>query len=117
MPELGLRGHAFKKELIVERGRVVGLRFIDETDGSQHEVHAGAVLLATGGVGQIYRETTNPEVATGDGMAIAYEAGAILSDLEFMQFHPTALAVKGAPRFLLSEALRGEGGGLPNIRL
>jgi L-aspartate oxidase len=117
IPHLHLRAHAFTTELIVEQGRVVGLRFIDETDGSQYELHAGAVLLATGGVGQIYRETTNPEVATGDGMAIAYEAGAILSDLEFMQFHPTALAVKGAPRFLLSEALRGEGGVLRNIGL
>ncbi len=117
IPHLHLRAHAFTTELIVEQGRVVGLRFIDETDGSQHELHAGAVLLATGGVGQIYRETTNPEVATGDGMAIAYEAGAVLSDMEFMQFHPTALAVKGAPRFLLSEALRGEGGVLRNIGL
>src|SRR6266581_2143173 len=100
-----------------ERDRVAGLRYIDETDGSQHELRAGAVLLVTGGVGQIYRETTNPEVATGDGMAIAYEAGAVLSDMEFVQFHPTALAIKGAPRFLLSEALRGEGGILRNINL
>jgi L-aspartate oxidase len=117
IPHLHLRAHAFTTELIVEGGRVTGLRFIDETDGSQHELRAGAVLLATGGLGQIYRETTNPEVATGDGMAIAYEAGAVLSDMEFMQFHPTALAVKGAPRFLLSEALRGEGGVLRNIGL
>jgi len=117
IPHLHLRAHAFTTELIVERGRVTGLRFIDETDGLEHELRAGAVLLATGGLGQIYRETTNPEVATGDGMAIAYEAGAVLSDMEFMQFHPTALAVKGAPRFLLSEALRGEGGVLRNIGL
>jgi L-aspartate oxidase len=117
IPHLHLRAHAFTTELIVERGCVVGLRFIDETDGSEHELRAGAVLLATGGLGQIYRETTNPEVATGDGMAIAYEAGAVLSDMEFVQFHPTALAVKGAPRFLLSEALRGEGGVLRNIGL
>jgi len=117
IPHLHLRAHAFTTELIVERGRVAGLRFIDETDGSEHELRAGAVLLATGGVGQIYRETTNPEVATGDGMAIAYEAGAVLSDMEFVQFHPTALAVKGAPRFLLSEALCGEGGVLRNIGL
>src|SRR5690349_2117697 len=117
IPHLHLRAHAFTTELIVERGRVTGLRFIDETDGSEHGLQAGAVLLATGGLGQIYRETTNPEVATGDGMAIAYEAGAVLSDMEFMQFHPTALAVKGAPRFLLSEALRGEGGVLRNIGL
>jgi L-aspartate oxidase len=117
VPHLHLRAHAFTTELIVERGRVTGLCFIDETDGSEHELRAGAVLLATGGLGQIYRETTNPEVATGDGMAIAYEAGAVLSDMEFVQFHPTALAVKGAPRFLLSEALRGEGGVLRNIGL
>src|SRR5437867_3544187 len=117
IPHLHLRAHSFTTGLIVENGRVVGLRFIDENDGSLHEVRAGAVLLATGGLGQIYRETTNPEVATGDGMAIAYEAGAVLSDMEFVQFHPTALAIKGAPRFLLSEALRGEGGILRNVNL
>jgi L-aspartate oxidase len=114
---LHLRAHAFTTELIVESGCVVGLRFIDEVDGSIHEVRSEAVLLATGGLGQIYRETTNPDVATGDGMAIAYEAGAVLSDMEFVQFHPTALTVKGAPRFLLSEALRGEGAILRNINL
>jgi L-aspartate oxidase len=117
IPHLHLRAHAFTTDLIVEGKRVVGVRFLDETDGSVHEIRAGAVLLATGGLGQIYRETTNPDVATGDGMAIAYEAGAVLSDMEFMQFHPTALAVKGAPRFLLSEALRGEGGVLRNVNL
>ena len=117
IPHLHLRAHAFTTELIVENGRVTGLRFIDEADGTLHELRAGAVMLATGGLGQIYRETTNPDVATGDGMVIAYEAGAVLSDMEFMQFHPTALAIQGAPRFLLSEALRGEGGVLRNIGL
>jgi L-aspartate oxidase len=117
IPHLHLRAHAFTTELIVESDTVVGLSFIDELDGSLHELRAEAVLLATGGLGQIYRETTNPDVATGDGMAIAYDAGALLSDMEFMQFHPTALAVKGAPRFLLSEALRGEGALLRNINL
>jgi len=117
IPHLHLRAHAFTTGLIVENGKAVGVRFIDETDGSLHELRANAILLATGGLGQIYRETTNPDVATGDGMAIAYEAGAVLSDMEFVQFHPTALAVKGAPRFLLSEALRGEGGILRNINL
>jgi L-aspartate oxidase len=112
-----LRAHAFTTALIVEDGRVVGLHFLDEETGAVHEVRAGAVLLATGGLGQVYRETTNPEVATGDGMAIAYEAGAALMDMEFVQFHPTALVVKGAPRFLLSEALRGEGGVLRNAHL
>lgn len=117
IPHLHLRAHAFTTDLIVEKGRVAGLRFLDETDGAHYEVRAEAVLLATGGLGQLYRETTNPEVATGDGMAIAFEAGAVLSDMEFVQFHPTALLVKGAPRFLLSEALRGEGGILRNANL
>ena len=117
IPNLHLRAHAFTTGLMIEKNRVVGVRFIDENDGSLHELHAGAVLLATGGLGQLYRETTNPEVATGDGMAIAFEAGAVLSDMEFVQFHPTALSVKGAPRFLLSEALRGEGGIMRNVNL
>jgi L-aspartate oxidase len=112
-----IRPFALTTELLLEKGRVAGLRFLDEATGEIHHVHAGAVLLATGGLGYVFSETTNPDVATGDGMAIAYQAGALLSDLEFVQFHPTALAVKGAPRFLLSEALRGEGGILRNVNL
>lgn len=78
-------------------------------NGQLSWVRAGAVVLATGGGGQVFAQTTNPEVSTGDGVAIAWRAGAVLRDLEFVQFHPTALTKPGAPRFLISEAVRGEG--------
>jgi L-aspartate oxidase len=99
--------------VIVEDGRCAGVRFLQE-DGAVAVARARNTLLATGGAGQVYRETTNPSVATGDGAAIAYLAGAAVADLEFVQFHPTALDVSGQPRFLLSEALRGEGARLVN---
>jgi L-aspartate oxidase len=99
-------------ELIVEHGRCVGVAYRDRR--SVAECHASAVLLATGGAGQVFSETTNPTIATGDGVALAWRAGARVADLEFVQFHPTALAVAGAPHFLLSEALRGEGASLVN---
>jgi L-aspartate oxidase len=102
-------------DLIVEGGRVAGATLLDG-EGGLRVVYAGAVLLASGGAGQVYSDTTNPAVATGDGIAMAYRAGAAVSDMEFYQFHPTAFSAPGAPRFLLSEALRGEGAYLVNAK-
>jgi L-aspartate oxidase len=99
-------------ELIVQGDRCIGARYSNGSD--IQDVHASAVLLATGGAGQVFRETTNPPIATGDGVMLGWFAGARVTDLEFVQFHPTALDVPGAPRFLLSEALRGEGAQLLN---
>jgi L-aspartate oxidase len=106
--------HAATEELIVEDGRCRGVRYLDPLVRASRSLRARAVVLASGGAGQLYLHTTNPQVATGDGMAMAYAAGAELADMEFVQFHPTALNVEGAPRFLLSEAMRGEGGVLRN---
>ena len=112
-----LQPHAFATELTVEDGKVRGVTYLEAESSAPKHLPANSVLLATGGLGQVYKETTNPSVACGDGMAMAYRAGALLSDMEFVQFHPTALFVKGAPRFLLSEALRGEGAYLRNLLL
>ncbi len=100
-------------DLILEGGRVTGATLLDG-EGGLLAVRARAVLLASGGAGQVYSDTTNPAVATGDGIAMAYLAGAAVSDMEFYQFHPTAFTAPGAPRFLMSEALRGEGAYLVN---
>jgi L-aspartate oxidase len=96
------------------QGGAAGALVLEESSGQSITIRARAVLLATGGLGRVFRDTTNPDVATGDGVAAAYRAGAAISDLEFVQFHPTALHVPGAPPFLLSEALRGEGAVLLN---
>ena len=101
--------------LIVADGRVIGADLLHR-DNEFERVSAGAVLIAAGGAGQVYSDTTNPGVATGDGIALASEAGAELADMEFYQFHPTAFSWPGVPRFLLSEALRGEGAYLRNDR-
>ncbi len=109
-----LVAHAATIGLIVEAGRCVGVSFVDPNESLLREMYARATVLATGGAGQIFAQTTNPSIATGDGMAMAYAAGAAMSDMEFVQFHPTALALEDAPRFLLTEALRGEGAILRN---
>ncbi|MDX2034387.1 MAG: L-aspartate oxidase [Blastocatellia bacterium] len=113
-PNIRLTAHAATIGLIVEAGRCIGVQYIDPDESLRREMIGRAVVLATGGAGQLFAQTTNPSIATGDGMAMAYAAGAMMCDLEFVQFHPTALALPDAPRFLLSEALRGEGAILRN---
>ena len=100
-----IREYTFVAEIVVENNNVTGVQVLD-ADG-MHFIAADAVILASGGAGQLYRHTTNPSVTTGDGVAAAFRAGAELADVEFYQFHPTALAVPGS--FLISEAVRGEG--------
>jgi L-aspartate oxidase len=111
-----LLSQMFSVDLVLVGGRCAGLLALDERRGGTVALLAPAVILATGGAGRVFSETTNPEQATGDGMAMAYRAGAEMMDLEFVQFHPTALALERVPRFLLSEAMRGEGGHLVDDR-
>ncbi len=115
LPAVELREWTMTVDLVLEDGRIVGATLLDR-DERLTEVRAGAVLIASGGAGQVYSDTTNPAVATGDGIAMAYRAGAAVEDMEFYQFHPTAFLGEGAPRFLLSEALRGEGALLVNAQ-
>jgi L-aspartate oxidase len=97
-------------EIVTRAGRVTGVRALDTATGVTTEYECRHLVIATGGAGQLYRATTNPPVTTGDGIALAFRAGADVMDMEFIQFHPTALRLPGAPVFLISEAVRGEGG-------
>ena len=113
-PTINLLPFSHVGSLIVEEGRCRGVRFLDPILKAPRDIFAKAVILCTGGAGQLFQHSTNPPMATGDGIAMAYFAGAEIADMEFVQFHPTALNIDNAPRFLLSEAMRGEGAILLN---
>ena len=118
-PDIEVHPYTQAVELLVDENNVChGIIAFDEKEKKHYTFIAGSTVIATGGVGQIYAQTTNPNVATGDGMAIAYNAGADLQDMEFLQFHPTSFSVPNEPNnFLISEAVRGEGAKLKNVYL
>ncbi len=108
-PGIEIVEHAFLLDLLTDDGHCVGALVREHDAAPPTAIFAGATVLATGGCGQVYRVTTNPAVATGDGIAAAWRACAEIADMEFVQFHPTALDSSASPRFLITEALRGEG--------
>jgi L-aspartate oxidase len=108
-PNIEMVKHTFAIDLLTVEDRCCGAVVLFP-DGQIGCIFAQAVILASGGLGQVYKYTSNPDVATGDGYAMAYRAGCVLMDMEFIQFHPTVMCLHGAPRFLISEAVRGEGG-------
>ena len=101
-------------EILIENGRVSGIKALDCHTSSIEEFGCRSLILATGGAGQLYKLNTNSDIATGDGIALAFDAGVETVDMEFFQFHPTALHLPGVTPFLISEAVRGEGGVLRN---
>jgi L-aspartate oxidase len=102
-------------EILVQNGKLVGVKALDCRTGSMEEYRCQYLILATGGAGKLFKYTTNSDVVTGDGIALAFEAGAEICDIEFFQFHPTVLRLPGVAPFLISEAVRGEGGILKNV--
>ncbi|MBT4512965.1 MAG: L-aspartate oxidase [Chloroflexi bacterium] len=107
--------HSLATDIIVRDGIAKGVTAFDSRIGSLENYISSSIILSTGGAGRLFKLTTNPDVATGDGIAIAYKAGADITDMEFCQFHPTAIRLPGIPPFLISEAVRGEGGTLRNV--
>ncbi len=110
MSRIAIKEYCLAEDVVVEQGRARGVATLDTRTGTRETFEGRSIVLATGGCGQLYRVSTNPDVATGDGVAVAYRAGAEVMDMEFIQFHPTALRLPGVPVFLISEAVRGEGG-------
>lgn len=108
-PGIQILERAFLVDVLIHDGGCVGALVLEDGASEPTAAWAGSTVLATGGCGQVYRVTTNPKVATGDGVAAAWRAGALVADMEFVQFHPTALDSAASPKFLITEALRGEG--------
>jgi L-aspartate oxidase len=104
-----IRPQHFAVDLLTDHGRCCGAQ-IWSREGGHRQIFAAKTILVTGGAGQVFRETTNPDIATGDGIAMAFRAGAVIRDMEFFQFHPTILYLAGSSRLLISETARGEGG-------
>ncbi len=116
-PEIAIFEHHFTIDLLIDENGCSGAIVMDEPKGEIYLIRTRATIIATGGIGRVYSRTTNPPVVTGDGIAMAFRAGAELEDMEFIQFHPTSLFLPGAPPFLLSEAMRGEGAVIRNINM
>ena len=112
--EIKLIEDCLATKILVENGTVQGIKALDCRTGSTTEFNCRSLILATGGAGQLFKFNTNSDIATGDGIALAFQAGAEIMDMEFFQFHPTALRLPGVTPFLISEAVRGEGGILRN---
>ena len=107
--------HCLASRILIEDGKVKGVKALDSRTGSTDEYVCQFLILATGGAGRLFKYTTNSDVVTGDGIALAFEAGAEITDMEFFQFHPTVLCLPGVAPFLITEAMRGEGGILRNV--
>jgi L-aspartate oxidase len=101
--------------VLIDSGKVKGVRALDARSGLVEDYDCRFVIIATGGSGRLFKYTTNSDVATGDGIPLAFQTGAEITDMEFFQFHPTAVRLPGVPTFLISEAVRGEGGILRNV--
>ncbi len=103
------------KQIVIKEDRVTGLKIINNETNTEEEIRCKNIIIATGGAGQVYKYTTNSRVATGDGVALAFECGAEIMDMEFIQFHPTAFYSEEGNAFLITEAVRGEGGILRDV--